>query len=101
MTQERNLNQTCKLEPGQIVQSKAGRDRAGIFLVLEVLDAKHVLIVDGRRRSLEHPKKKRVIHLQAHKAVIDDFETLKENRTFNNARIRKILENYKMNEEEC
>lgn len=101
MTQEQKMNQKCGLRPGQIVRSKAGRDQAGVFLVLEILDAKHVTIVDGHRHKLSNPKKKRVIHLQPFRAIVEDFETMKAERTFNDARIRKIIEPYKVTEEEA
>ena len=51
------------LEPGEIVRSKAGRDRNRAFVVLEVLDADYVLLVDGRLRTLDRPKKKKRKHL--------------------------------------
>ncbi len=100
MTQENNMNKKCALVPGQIVKAKAGRDKADVFLVLEILDAKHVTIVDGKHRTIEHPKKKRVIHLQPYNKVVEHFETMKAERTFNDARIRKLLEPFTA-EEEC
>lgn len=48
---------------GTVVQSKAGRDAGRYFMVLEHLDAQHVLTVDGRLRRLNKPKKKKVRHL--------------------------------------
>ena len=95
------MDKKCKLVPGQVVRAIAGRDRGNIFLVFEVLDAKHVLIVDGKSRRLERPKKKRIIHLQAFNVFMEDFETVKKSRTFNNAHIKKYLSAYEMNEEDC
>lgn len=100
MTQEQNMDRKCVLVPGQVVQSKQGRDRAGVFLVLEILDAKHVLVVDGRRRKLANPKKKRIIHLQPHRVVAADFEAMKERNEYHDACIRKILSEYVNNKEE-
>lgn len=49
---------------GEIVVSKAGRDRNRAFVVLEVLDADYVLLADGRLRTLDRPKKKKRRHLR-------------------------------------
>ena len=48
---------------GEIVRSRAGRDRGRAFVVYEILDADYVLLVDGRLRTLARPKKKKRKHL--------------------------------------
>ncbi len=53
-----------ELQPGQLVRSLAGRDKGKHYLVLRELDHKHVLLVDGRIRSVNRPKKKNKAHLQ-------------------------------------
>ena len=53
-----------KLEPGQLVRSKAGRDKGKHYLVLKVEGPNRVLLVDGRRRPLNRPKGKNIGHLQ-------------------------------------
>ncbi len=52
------------LKPGQLVRSLAGRDKGKHYLVLQELDEKYVLLVDGRRRPVARPKKKNKAHLQ-------------------------------------
>ena len=47
---------------GLVVRSAAGRDKGGFFAVLAA-DGRFVTICDGKRRSLEHPKKKSARHL--------------------------------------
>lgn len=54
---------------GLVVRSAAGRDKDGFFTVLQA-DALYALICDGRRRSLSHPKKKKLKHLFATKTVL-------------------------------
>lgn len=88
------------LQPGRLVRSKAGRDRAKLFLVLEILDAKHVSVVDGHTHPLSRPKKKRVIHLQPYKAAVDGFADSMAAGKLNDADIRKILKPYEPAEEE-
>ncbi len=51
------------LEAGEIVRSRAGRDRGRTFVILKIVDADYVLLVDGRLRTLERPKKKKRKHL--------------------------------------
>ena len=43
---------------GLVVRSAAGRDKGGLFTVLEV-DGDYAIICDGRHRRLEHPKRKK------------------------------------------
>lgn len=53
------MDSTRDITVGQVVKSRAGRDAGNVFLVLEIVDDKHVLIVDGDKRPLEKPKRKR------------------------------------------
>ncbi|RVU54071.1 KOW domain-containing RNA-binding protein [Anaerosphaera multitolerans] len=83
------MEKTFLIEVGQVVKAKAGRDIGGIFLVYKVLDESYVLIVDGKRRKLANPKKKKVKHLIIYKDRINlDVENL------NDSYIRKALKPY-------
>lgn len=53
------MDSTNDITIGQVVKSRAGRDKGNIFLVLSVVDDKHVLVVDGNLRKLDKPKKRR------------------------------------------
>lgn len=55
---------------GSIVRVKAGHDKNGYFVVLE-REGKFAYIADGRRRKVEAPKKKSVIHLAPTNTVIE------------------------------
>ena len=46
---------------GKIVQSDAGRDGGRLYVVIGQTDA-GLLLSDGRRRRMNHPKKKKRIH---------------------------------------
>ena len=52
------------LRPGQLVRSRAGRDRGSHYLVIKVTGPREVLLSDGRKRPLSRLKKKNVAHLQ-------------------------------------
>ncbi len=87
------MDSTLGLEVGQVVKSKAGRDKGNVFLILEILDDKYVLIVDGDKRKIEKPKKKKVKHLVIYNTVLKEFQAkLKSQTEINNAYIRKLLE---------
>lgn len=52
------MDSTSDITIGQVVKSKAGRDKGRIFLVLDIIDDQHILIVDGDLRKLDNPKRK-------------------------------------------
>ena len=45
-------------EAGMLARSKAGHDKAKMYIIKEVDDT-YVYLVDGRIRTLGHPKKKK------------------------------------------
>ena len=51
------------LYEGEIVRSRAGRDCGRAFVVWKILDEQYVLLVDGKLRTIERPKKKKRMHL--------------------------------------
>ena len=78
---------------GQVVKSKAGRDKGRIFLVYKVIDNQNVLIVDGDLRKLDNPKKKKIKHLIIYNTILPELEVkLASKIKINNAYIRKLLE---------
>jgi len=48
---------------GQVVISKAGRDKGNAFIILGV-EGEYVYLVDGKSRKLDNPKRKKIKHLQ-------------------------------------
>ena len=50
------------LQKGQLVRSKAGRDRKRTFAVL-AQEGQLLLLSDGATRPLAHPKRKKLMHL--------------------------------------
>lgn len=49
-------------ERGQIFRSKAGHDKGDFQAVLSVCGA-YAIMADGKRRRIEAPKRKKLIHL--------------------------------------
>ena len=67
---------------GCVVIAKAGRDKGKAFAVIKVLDSRTVLIADGKRRPLERPKRKNVLHLQATASRVDCITTNRQLRMY-------------------
>lgn len=68
---------------GLVVRSKAGHDKDGFFTVLSA-DSKSAVICDGKRRSLDKPKRKSKIHLAVTNTVLPD-SSMQTNREIRNA----------------
>ena len=86
------MDLTNKLEIGQVVKSRAGRDNGKIFLILDIIDEQFVLVVDGDLRKLDKPKKKKVKHLIIYSSVIPEFkEKLESKVKINDAYVRSVL----------
>jgi len=92
------LELTTNLKIGQIVKSKAGRDKGRIFIVCHVLDENFVLVCDGDLRKLNSPKKKKVKHLVIYNTVLTEFaDMLQCNKNLDDAFTRKLLKPYNEN----
>ncbi len=70
---------------GQVVKSKAGRDKGGFLAVLKV-EPPYAVLCDGKRRPLERPKRKKLMHLAPTGTVLPE-EVLGTDR-----KLRKALQ---------
>ena len=75
---------------GCVVKAKAGRDKNGYFVVLD-LDGEYAMISDGKRRPLEKPKRKKYKHLSLTNTVLESC-SMSTNRE-----IKKALSQFKNN----
>jgi ribosomal protein L14E/L6E/L27E len=95
------MERTTSIQVGQVVRSKAGRDKDRVFLVSEILDQQHVLLVDGDLRRLANPKKKKIKHLVVYQTVLKEFqERLGSDIKINNAYLRRLLAPYDEHKED-
>ena len=86
------MKEPFAFEPGRVVESIQGRDKGGFFLILENAGDGVVMIADGTRHRLEHPKKKKTKHLRA-KPVLLDLKALRpEGGALQNSDLRRALE---------
>lgn len=54
---------------GQIVASRAGRDKTKFYMVARI-EQERVWLVDGRKRPLQAPKSKNIRHIAPTKTVL-------------------------------
>lgn len=71
------------IRPGSIVRPTAGQDQDRYFVVQSV-EGCWVQLSDGKKRKLEHPKRKKLCHIQETGAVLEAAVTT-------NKQLRKAL----------
>jgi ribosomal protein L14E/L6E/L27E len=80
------------LKVGQLVYSRAGRDRGRPFLVWQVGVSGRVYLVDGSLRSIAKPKPKNINHVQAVNVVDTSIaERLSRGEAVTDAEIRQVI----------
>ena len=83
---------------GNIVLSKAGRDKGNYFVVLNVVDENFVYIADGDLRKVDNPKLKKCKHLEnTGKTSERVCEKLAEGTRVTNPDLLRELADYKTN----
>lgn len=83
-----------EVQVGQVVLSKAGRDKGRVFLISEIVDPTFVKVVDGDLRKLEKPKLKKMKHLAIYNTVISDFPKAFSEGCLKDSDVRKFLMPY-------
>ena len=78
---------------GQIVYSKAGRDKGKALIIISSSDL-GVFVVDGKERPLERPKLKNIKHLE-----FTDF-CLSDNEYRSNKALKAALKRYQAKRDE-
>jgi ribosomal protein L14E/L6E/L27E len=58
---------------GLICESLQGRDKGNLYCIASILDDAHVLVVDGKHKTLAAAKKKNVKHLCLFPKKVEDF----------------------------
>ncbi|MCL2574757.1 MAG: KOW domain-containing RNA-binding protein [Defluviitaleaceae bacterium] len=85
---------------GQVVISKAGRDKGNVFIVYNI-DEEYLYLVDGRSRPLKSPKKKKIKHIQPTKTINADLHRMiLEKEYIKNADFRTALKIFMEKREE-
>ncbi|KJS22760.1 MAG: hypothetical protein VR72_04310 [Clostridiaceae bacterium BRH_c20a] len=83
---------TREIKKGQLVKSRAGRDKDQVYLIFD-WDQEYIYVVDGDIRRIQNPKKKNIRHLWYTDKVADKIrERLESGSKVTNADIREALE---------
>ena len=89
---------------GLIVRATAGRDKEGLFCVVGVdREQKRLLLADGKRRKIAHPKKKNLGHVEAvtshlHMDHHPAIEKLKQGQALTDKELRRALAAFRAKE---
>lgn len=76
---------------GQVVKSIAGHDK-GDFQAVVRLEGDFVYVCDGKRRSLEKPKRKKLRHVAYTKTVLCEEEIMTDKKIRNALRVFNQLQ---------
>ncbi|KUK12886.1 MAG: LSU ribosomal protein L14E [Moorella sp. 60_41] len=80
------------LQVGQLVYSKAGRDRGRPFLVWDILSERRITLVDGRLRRVGKPKIKNTLHVQPVGRVAQDIAAKRQQgQPVSDAEVRRAI----------
>lgn len=86
---------TRQIKKGQLVKSRAGRDKDRVYLIIN-WDHEFIYVVDGDIRRLQNPKKKNIGHLWYTEKVADNIHhKLTAGIKVTNADIREALQGLK------
>ncbi|MGE5553245.1 MAG: RNA-binding protein [Betaproteobacteria bacterium] len=77
---------------GQLVRSRAGRDRGRAYLVVEVLPGPFVKVADGTGRRIAAAKRKNLRHLIIHRAVAAGLAEQQAAGRLTDERVRQALQ---------
>lgn len=87
------MNTTQEITVGQIVKSKAGRDKDRLFIVVDIVDEQYVRICDGDLRKIDKAKKKKVKHLVRYNKISQEVKSrIDQNEKISNLILRRELE---------
>lgn len=81
-----------EMEKGMPARSLAGHDKNKLYIIIRT-DGEYVWLVDGIRRTLENPKKKKKKHIQAvHRIPKSLKEVLEKGQTLCNEHIIQAIQ---------
>lgn len=87
------MDSSEEVSVGQVVKSRAGRDKGRIFLIYDIIDNHNFVVVDGDVRKLNNPKQKKLKHLIVYNEVLSELKDKIDGKVkINDAYIRKLLE---------
>jgi len=92
------VDTTQEITVGQIVKSKAGRDKDRIFIIIDIIDEQYVLVADGDLRKIDKAKKKKIKHLAKYNIISSEInKKISTNEKITNLLLRRELEKLGLN----
>lgn len=86
-----------RFEKGYFAVSKAGHDCNEIYVIIN-FDSEYAYLADGRLKTVDRPKKKKLKHIQIIKYIDQDIESkLGQNKLLINEDIKRAIKLYKRN----
>lgn len=79
-----------KAKAGKVAISKMGHDKNHVYVIVEVKDS-YVLVVDGKTKTLDKPKKKNIKHIQMVDYIYDGFVTKKNNDLLRDEDVKRFI----------
>jgi ribosomal protein L14E/L6E/L27E len=85
---------------GRIVCSKSGRDAGRNFIVVGIINESYVYISDGDLRTIEKPKKKKIMHLDITNDKADNIiELINKGEKVSNRMVKQYIQSMNSYEE--
>ncbi|WP_163195138.1 KOW domain-containing RNA-binding protein [Clostridium thermarum] len=85
---------------GRVVLSTAGRDEGKYYIVIDMISDNYVLLVDGRLRTENKPKKKKLRHLRFTDIIAEEIKRdILSGKELTNSTIRRYLQLNDINKE--
>jgi len=81
-----------EIKRGMIVKSLAGHDKTKLYVILDV-KAEYVYLTDGKLKTVDNPKKKRIKHVQP-TLYVDKFIQETNSDQISDSDIRKVIKQY-------
>jgi len=88
---------TTDISIGQLVKSKAGRDKDRTFIIIAIIDDQYVTIVDGDLRRVEKTKRKKIRHLSKINRVSEAIQQAITESELTNPLVRREIERLGVN----
>lgn len=83
------------MEIGMFVKSNHGRDKGNVYIVQKI-DKKYVLLVDGNNKTVDKPKKKNIKHIDKLNVVSEKLaEKFKQNKNVFDAEVYSAIKKFK------
>ena len=79
-------------EAGMLAWSRAGHDKDKLYVIVKT-EGEYVYLCDGRLRPVEHPKKKKIRHIQIVRQIPEELLGLNI-ETIKNEEIRKAIRRF-------